>query len=219
MQPSGRWVLRARYYDAVRDQRCPAVAAVMLAMLSGCSGDRGKPPQSGGSVERPATPVRITQFYANPPAVPRGGKALLCYGVEGATAVRIEPPVEQLSPALTRCFEVTPDRNTEYKLIATNAAGDTAEASVSIRLGSAGPVLFDLAVNKTRAKPGELISLCFQSRNATSVRGGPGRFQFGGRAAKDCLIDQPSKTTTYRVEASNAAGLTDSASITVEVRP
>jgi hypothetical protein len=85
-------------------------------------------------------------------------------------------------------------------------------------MGGSRPALFDLAVNATAVKPGQLVSFCFQSRNATSVRGSPGKFQRGGQPAKDCLVHQPDKTTTYEVVVSNADGLTDRATMTVEVK-
>jgi hypothetical protein len=162
--------------------------------------------------------VKITQFYANPPGIAKGGKALLCYGVESASKVRIEPPVEQLSPALTRCFEVRPAETTTYKLVADGRVGGAAEATATVTVGAAAPLLFDLSISSTKVKAGELVSFCFQARNATSVMGSPGRFQKGGNARQDCLIDQPTKTTTYRIVASNSDGLTDTASMTVEVR-
>jgi hypothetical protein len=183
-------------------------------LLAGCGREQKAPEES-----KPAAPsVKITQFYANPPAVPKGGRSLLCYGVESAAKVRIEPPVEQLSPSLTRCFEVRPTETTTYKLIAEGRDGGSAEATVTVSIGAAAPVLFDLAISSAKVKAGELISFCFQARNATSVRGRPGKFQKGGNPQKDCLVDQPVKTTTYEIVASNADGLTDSASMTVEVR-
>lgn len=143
---------------------------------------------------------------------------MLCYGVESASAVRIEPPVEQLNPSLSRCFEVRPAASTTYKLIAEGRSGGPAEATASVAVGAAAPALFDLAISSAKVKAGELVSFCFQARNATSVSGRPGKFQKGGNPRKDCLIDQPQKTTTYQITASNAEGLTDSASMTVEVR-
>ena len=47
--------------------------------------------------------LKILMFYANPPVVSRGEKTLLCYGVSNATAVRIEPNVEGVGPAISRC--------------------------------------------------------------------------------------------------------------------
>ena len=190
------------------------LCALLTAACSG--GDRKEPVASKAEPSGPA--VKITQFYANPPSIPRGEKALLCYGVESAASVRIEPPVEKLSPALARCFEVTPKEATTYKLIAEGRNGGTAEQSLTVDVGGARPVLFDLSVNAPSVKPGQLVSFCFQSRNAASVTGGPGKFQNGGKVAKDCLVDQPAKSTTYEIVVSNAQGLTDRASMTVEVK-
>jgi hypothetical protein len=187
-------------------------------LLAGCSSGDKPAPAKEAPASQTAPAVKITQFYANPPSIPRGEKSLLCYGVEGASAVRIEPPVEQLSPALTRCFEVTPKAPTTYKLIAQGRGGGHAEQTITVDVGGARPVLFDLSVNSTAVKPGQLVSFCFQSKNASAVRGSPGRFQRGGSVGKDCLVDQPDKTTTYEIVVSNAQGLTDRATMTVEVK-
>ena len=185
-----------------------------VTLLCGCSGS-APPPKDGARTDLPG--VKITQFYANPTGIPKGEKSLLCYGVESASAVRIQPPVEDLSPALTRCFEVRPQATTTYTLTAEGRSGGSASQSVTVRVGGAAPALFDLAINKTSVKPGELVSFCFQAKNATSVRGGPGKFQRGGAANKDCLVDQPTKTTTYEIIVSNSDGLTDKADMTVKV--
>src|SRR5688572_29998318 len=50
--------------------------------------------------------LKMLMFYANPPVVAKGDRTLLCYGVAGAKSVRIEPDVEGLGPALSRCVEV-----------------------------------------------------------------------------------------------------------------
>jgi hypothetical protein len=179
------------------------------ALLTSCSGRGGK--------EEAAAKPETTQFYANPARIPKGDNALLCYGVESAASVRIEPPVETLNPALARCFEVSPRETTTYKLIADGRSGGVAEQSVTVDVGGSRPVLFNLSVNAPKVKPGQLVSFCFQSRNATSVTGTPGKFQHGGKVNKDCLVDQPSRTTTYEIVVANAQGLTDRASMTVEV--
>jgi hypothetical protein len=191
-------------------------SSVLSALLLAACGSERKSEPARTSAPPPA--VKITQFYANPSAIAKGGKGLLCYGVESATKVRIEPPVEQLSPSIARCFEVHPAETTTYKLIADGRNGGTAEATATVTVGAAAPVLFDLAISSTKVKPGELVSFCFQAKNATVVRGRPGKFQKGGNARQDCLLDQPAKTTTYEIVASNADGLTDTASMTVQVR-
>jgi hypothetical protein len=78
--------------------------------------------------------LKILSFYASPPRIHPGGQSLLCFGVNGARNVRIDPPVQELHPALSRCFEVSPQRDTEYKLSAEDAAGHTVTQSLAIRV-------------------------------------------------------------------------------------
>src|SRR5579863_4015850 len=62
--------------------------------------------------------LKILDFYAAPGIIGRGQKALLCYGVVNAKSIRLEPAVEPMYPAVSRCFEVTPLHDTRYTLIA-----------------------------------------------------------------------------------------------------
>jgi hypothetical protein len=78
--------------------------------------------------------LKLLTFYANPPVVRAGGKTLLCYGVANAQSVRIEPPVEELNPSISRCVEVRPARNTEYKLMATGRTGEHVSASAKVEV-------------------------------------------------------------------------------------
>ncbi|MBY0374311.1 MAG: hypothetical protein K2Q23_09975 [Bryobacteraceae bacterium] len=182
-------------------------------LLTACGPGGSAPP------EPPVLPVKITQFYAAPNLIGKGEKAMLCYGVESAAKVEIEPRVEAVWPALSRCVEVAPTADTEYRFLATGRDGRIATASAKITVGAArppAPKFTDLRVSATQVKPGELISFCFSGANGTKVSGGPGRFQKGGLPAGDCLIDQPRRTTTYRLELTGAGGA-DSASTTVTV--
>jgi hypothetical protein len=79
--------------------------------------------------------LKILQFYASPPQIRRGEKALLCYGVLNARSVRIEPGTETLTPAVSRCIEVTADKSTEFKITAVGATGNSAQASVRLQVG------------------------------------------------------------------------------------
>jgi len=73
--------------------------------------------------------LQILRFYATPGVIARGQKALLCYGVANAKTVRIEPAPEHAWPSLSRCFEITPARETRYTLIAEDAEGHAAKQS------------------------------------------------------------------------------------------
>jgi hypothetical protein len=76
--------------------------------------------------------LKILQFYAPQGEIAAGQKALLCYGVVNATAVRLEPPVETVWPSVSRCFEVRPAKTTRYTLTADGADKATASESVEV---------------------------------------------------------------------------------------
>jgi hypothetical protein len=76
--------------------------------------------------------LKIVTFYPNPPVISRGETGKLCYGVANATAVRIEPEVEPIAPALSRCIEVKPRGSTAYTLTATDSTGRTATKQVEV---------------------------------------------------------------------------------------
>ncbi len=68
--------------------------------------------------------LRIVSFYT--------ARGELCYGVTGAKTVRIEPPVGEVWPALSRCIGIAPKKTTEYKLIAEDGAGHSAMESIPV---------------------------------------------------------------------------------------
>jgi hypothetical protein len=76
--------------------------------------------------------LKILQFYTSGGAISAGQKALLCYGVVNAAAVRLDPPVESVWPAVSRCFEVKPSKTTRYTLTAEGA--DHASVSESVEI-------------------------------------------------------------------------------------
>jgi hypothetical protein len=78
--------------------------------------------------------LRITSFYAAPGEIRRGQHASLCYGVNGAKQVQLEPAVEAVWPAQTRCLQVTPATDTTYKLTAGDAAGHTVSQSFLLKV-------------------------------------------------------------------------------------
>jgi hypothetical protein len=78
--------------------------------------------------------LKILSFYASPGAVRPGEKALVCYGVSNAKDVKIQPPVGDVVPSLSRCLEVHPRKSTEYVLTARDAAGHEAHQSVTLQV-------------------------------------------------------------------------------------
>jgi hypothetical protein len=76
--------------------------------------------------------LKILSFYAAPGTIARGGHTSLCYSVTGAKTVRMEPAVDAVWPALTRCVQVSPKKDTEYKLIAEDEAGHSVTQSIAV---------------------------------------------------------------------------------------
>ncbi len=79
--------------------------------------------------------LKILAFYASPGRINPGQKASLCYGVNEAKSVRLDPPVEEVWPAYTRCIQVSPAKDTEYKLTAEDAAGHSVSQKAVIQVG------------------------------------------------------------------------------------
>lgn len=78
--------------------------------------------------------LKITSFYATPGAIRPGDKATVCYGVQDAAAVQLDPPVVSVWPSPTRCFDVSPRRDTQYKLTAQDARGHTESADFTLHV-------------------------------------------------------------------------------------
>jgi hypothetical protein len=162
-------------------------------------------------------PPKITMFYPSEPAVRGAGSVNLCYGVENAVKVTIDPPVERLTPSISRCFSVSPAKTTTYTLTAESAGGKSATQKATVEVGAPAPTFTELEVSAQEVAAGSPISFCFQAKNATCVKGSPGRFQKNGNPAGDCLIDAPRHTTTYGITISGG-GLSNTERVTVNVR-
>lgn len=190
-----------------------SLVVFIAVTLAGCGSQeqrRGSAPQS--------SPVKITQFYSAKPQIHKGDAALICYGVEGAKTVRLEPAAAELAPALTRCFEVKPTATTDYKLIAEGADGHQVSNNLTIVVGGAAPDIYDFSVNTMTVKRGQQVSVCFKAKNATSVTGGPGKFFLKAKPTGDCLMDTPKKTTRYEITVTGAGGDAVTRDVTVKVQ-
>ncbi len=63
-----------------------------------------------------------------------GATGKLCYGVVNAKTVALDPPVERVWPALTRCIEIKPAHSTTYTLTATDEAGHSVQRSATVEV-------------------------------------------------------------------------------------
>ena len=78
--------------------------------------------------------LTILAFAAEPGVVSPGEAVHMCYGVNNATAVKIEPDAPPIKPALTHCFDIRPKRTTTYTLTAEDAHGNRKQGSITIRV-------------------------------------------------------------------------------------
>jgi hypothetical protein len=77
--------------------------------------------------------LAIQSFYATP-SIRRGDSAQLCYGVANAKTITIEPPVGEVWASHARCLDVSPKKDTTYTLTIQDAAGNTQQQSVTIKV-------------------------------------------------------------------------------------
>lgn len=171
--------------------------------------------------ESKTNPPRILLFYADKLQVAKGEEVLVCYGVEGATSVRLDPPIEQITPSFNRCFKYAPATTREYALVATAADGTTARQSFTVRVeGVAAPpaesrLIGRFSANQSEIDAGQSVTLCFDAVNADEVTlDPPSRFP-GGQLG--CFSVVPSATTKYTLRARKGA-IRDSRTLVIKVR-
>jgi len=190
----------------------PLLGAVLFA---GCSSQ----PAAETNQTAAASPVKILQFYPSSSTVAKGDQVLICYGVEGAASVRLEPPIEQISPSFTRCFPYSPQSSTDIKIIATGSNGTEESKSLHVEVaGVARPPAGELIVSfmsSARTVPvGQEVTLCYETRNATSVKIEPDSAN-RKLPVKGCVTQVVKGKTTYTLMATGAGGKKDQEALTV----
>lgn len=188
-------------------------ALPVLLVLSGCGSPPAPPAEEPAARKTESAPVRILQFYAAPSIVAPGESASVCYGVENAAEVRLEPEVEPIKPAFSRCVPVTPRRDTEYTLIATGGGSEVRRSvRVQVRAGTVapqsggesmpaepapllGPRIHSFTANPAEIEAGQSVMLCFQV-DGERVELQPGNINLGG-ARVGCYTVSPRQTTEY----------------------
>ena len=204
------------------------VAALVAAItLIGCSREAPPPAAQEPPPAVKVDPVKITHFYAGSREILDNQSVGLCYGVENAKTVRLDPPVEQLKPGYNRCFYLTPARTTTYKLLAEGFDGSAASQSVTVRVKpsvaeppstEANPGLFTLTFSSApEVSRGEAVTLCYGAPNAVSVTMDP-PLQELKPAARFCFQAKPERTTTYSFSATGKDKNMETATLTVKVR-
>ena len=188
----------------------------IVACLTACKSSTNSRVNESEVPARTDAAPRILQFYAAPGVIPRGETSSLCYGVENAETVSIDPPVEEIKPALSRCLSVSPSSSTRYTLTARSSGGETSK-TIELTIGKAppplsggGPQVLAFSSDLSSIKPGQTAMLCFQ------VEGGDPKVdppvQQLGSVRQGCFAVSPKQTTIYTLSTGR-----DSRKVTVRV--
>jgi hypothetical protein len=183
---------------------------------------RGAPPQPFLEMGDASKGVQILNFYASPGTIVEGEAAILCYGVANAKKVRIDPPVDRVWPALTRCVEVSPVSDTRYTLFAEDEQGQQVTESFLLTVNpdpTRSPRIVYFHKDREEVDNGKHIStLCFRAWNAELVRIDPPAFP-EWKLLQGCFYVAPEKTTTYTLTATGHKGQKVQKQLIVEVPP
>ena len=184
-------------------------------MLAGCSS--GPPP----AVETKAKPrqAKIIAFYGADPEVVKGHPITLCYGIEGAKTVRLEPPDEELGVSRNRCFAVSPKQNTSYSLIAKGEDGVEVKRSFLVRVvPKAEDVILIKHFDVLNAKAPQPPNICFQTApGVKQVRLDPPVAIVAPSETTKCVPVIVSNTTTVIMTAIDGQGRQDRMQVTIQL--
>jgi len=176
----------------------------------------------GNKVTAPVTvvvaPVNVPQiltFVANPPTIDAGQSTKLCWQVSNSTNITITPGVGSNLNA-NDCATVSPNTTTTYTLTATNAAG-MIQANTTVTVGQVRILSFT-SDPVTSICAGCLVTLSWQTQNATSVVIVANELQPQTLAPSGSLQVHPITNTTYTLTAYGPSGQTVSVTISVFVR-
>ena len=78
--------------------------------------------------------IIFNQFSVDTMLLKRGQTAHLCYGVENATTVKLDPPVEAIKPTVHHCVDISPKQTTTYTITADDGKGHTKSESLELKV-------------------------------------------------------------------------------------
>ena len=78
--------------------------------------------------------IKFSMFSADTGSLNRGDHTELCYGVENAKTVKLDPPVEPIQPSYRHCIEISPKTTTTYTITADDGKGHTQSQSLTVHV-------------------------------------------------------------------------------------
>jgi hypothetical protein len=165
--------------------------------------------------------VKILQFYAREGNVTEGNKSVICYGVLNARAVRMEPPVEGVTPSLNKCVEIAPEHRTQYTLIAEGKDGRTVSETFELGVVADPDALPKITSFEVKSKSLNYLGnpvyfVTFTAQNPEEVSIDPPAFPLLHRAPYGRFYVAPRKTTTYTLTVTGKFGHADRRQLTLE---
>ena len=167
--------------------------------------------------ELTAPGLKILHFYGHTGNVEKGEHLIICYGVRDAQAVRLEPPLEALSPSLNRCIAVQVAAATTFRLIAQGANNAEVSASFSVNVVPAAPRIIFVGLSQKEIRRGTPLAICYGVKHAVKVQLEPGAVSLPP-SEKQCIQFYPVRTTDYTFVATGEDGRTDRERFTVTVK-
>ena len=160
----------------------------------------------------PVEPPKIASFSVTPSAIAANGQAQLCYEVENADSVRIEPNIGERKPASKECLSVTPTETLTYTLTAFAKDGTSTSQQITLNVEPTPPqaeiVRFEVQRQGGLAGAGNVqFQLCYEVRKAAHAE----IDNNGGTVVLDqdhCQQITPQQTTTYTLTATGQDGRT-----------
>ena len=209
-------------------------APLAILVLCGCVERSDRPPvpssQAPAQLPPPGRP-RILHLYAHPSVVRKGQSTRICYGVENAARAQIDPRPGDVPAFANRCFEIGPDRTTEYVLTAFGAGGGKVSQRLKVAVstpepkpppkpagpeGPPRPRILSFTVNPQTVSREAAVTLCYETSDAASVRIEPPVVDFR-LPARGCFGHAPETSTAYRLTATGPGG-SDTREVAVTVR-
>lgn len=158
-----------------------------------------------------------------------GDQAQVCYGVENATSVRLDPPLADIRPLSNKCLWLTVQSSTPLRLIAMGEDGKEVDATLTVKVkagspsstrtapeASASTLIETFTATTTTVAPGGSATICYVLSQSATLRMSPTQGDLGSDQKK-CVMVKPQETTTYTLSAT-AGEKTDSVSITIRVQ-
>ncbi len=176
-------------------------------------------------VEAVMNQVQIVSFDANPTTIAVGQSAMLTWSVLNAEAVKITTPSAEIVASGNRFNDtemVTPTETTVYTLEATGVGGPrTQTVTITVQATPPAPEVTSFTASPNPITAGNSTTLSWVVTNATNVKvtDDSGATVYDGANLTGSQMVTPADTTTYTLEAKNAANETDTQTVVVTVNP